>query len=536
MAKKLKKPKRPTDSNVLVLRTERTPVKSLRTFHKNPRIGNIPEIAKSLHINGQFKPIIVNIGTHTGRPMEILAGNHTYKAARTELAWTNDDDETYEKPAWDEIYASFVDVDEERANSIVLADNKTADDGTYDDAILAELFSSLPEIDGTGYSKDEIDDILKDIEVPDVKAPSISMDELRNFMPGASGDSANELRERDNRVTFMEEESDEARESAMNRGASRADFENDTDIEEVEEAEDGPSSEDVLAELQGILEVREEMNWKGKNFFEIPDLREDMLLSGFPKNIQTWAGKDVTPDDGKKWFWYNYGLGGATGLPLDRTILGFNTHDDKFDGWWDAPAYYAAKMIAGGLRSAVAPDFSFYYTMPRFVHLQGVYKSQWVARFLQEAGVRIIPRIQFDDEKSLEFNMLGIPKNPPLLTTSMQNFGRDEMTKEQHEEHFAKILQKCIDKLEPVEGFIVYGGNPGRRILERLDLHGADPIWVENYAAVRRGKVFDKKDGLAAKSAKERKEIRERARKKEEERLGISSPDTEVDTEETEED
>lgn len=522
MGKKLKKPSRPEGQNILVIRTEQTPVKSLRTFHKNPRIGNIPEIAKSLHVNGQFKPIIVNIGTHTGRPNEILAGNHTYKAARTELSWDTADGSSYVKPAWDHIYASFVDVDEDRANSIVLADNKTADDGTYDDKILAELFASLPEIEGTGYSKTEIDDLLENIDVPKVEAPTMSLDDLRGFMPGASEDSANEIRERDNRVTYRDDESEDERENAVQRGAGRTNYDDDTDIEEVEPSPTGPDPDDLLAELQGMLEIREEMLWKGKNFFEVPDLREDMMVQDFPTNIQTWAGKDVTPDDGKKWFFYNYGLGGATGLPLDRTILAFNTHDDKFENWWETPAYYAAKLISGGLRNAVAPDFSFYHTMPRYVHLQGVYRSQWIARFLQEAGVRIIPRVQFDDAKSLEFNMLGIPKNPPYLTCSVQNFGTEDLDKKEDEAQVTKLLQACVDKLEPTRGLIVYGGNPGKRVLENLNLHGAEPIWVENYAAVRRGKVFDKKVGLGGKSAKEKKEIRERARKAEAERLGIS--------------
>lgn len=51
--------------------------------------------------------------------------------------------------------------------------------------------------------------------------------------------------------------------------------------------------------------------------------------------------------------------------------------------------------------------------------------------------------------------------------------------------------------------------------------YGGDVVYVENYAAVRRGSVFDKKDGTAQLTASQKKKIREKAQAKEAERLGI---------------
>lgn len=62
--------------------TQTIPTNQLHTHHKNPRRGDVQAIADSLRVNGQFRPIVVNRGTHTGRPMEVLAGNHTLMAAR----------------------------------------------------------------------------------------------------------------------------------------------------------------------------------------------------------------------------------------------------------------------------------------------------------------------------------------------------------------------------------------------------------------------------------------------------------------------
>ena len=68
---------------------------------------------------------------------------------------------------------SFVDVDDETAAAMVLADNKLAELGGYDDMYLAELFKDLPSelVDVTGWEEQEIDDILKDIDLESIEEP-----------------------------------------------------------------------------------------------------------------------------------------------------------------------------------------------------------------------------------------------------------------------------------------------------------------------------------------------------------------------------
>lgn len=122
----------------------------LITYEKNPRRGDIPSIAASLKELGQFRPITVNKGTKTGRPNEILAGNHTYLAAQS--------------LGWEKIDAHFIDVDEDFAKKVVAADNRTSDLGTYDDTELAALLASIPDLTGTGYTATDLDDLLVTLE------------------------------------------------------------------------------------------------------------------------------------------------------------------------------------------------------------------------------------------------------------------------------------------------------------------------------------------------------------------------------------
>lgn len=140
-------------SNSPVVGTTTTVLPSeLSTYYKNARRGNIDAILGSLKANGQYKPIVVNLGTHTGRPNEVLAGNHTLMAFRN-LAELNPTDER-----WNKISVHWVDVDEDRATRIVLADNRTAEDSTYDDVMLYDLIKSLgTDLDGSGFTDTDVD-------------------------------------------------------------------------------------------------------------------------------------------------------------------------------------------------------------------------------------------------------------------------------------------------------------------------------------------------------------------------------------------
>lgn len=117
----------------------------LQPYYRNARRGNVDAIAESLQVNGQYKPIIVNEGTQTGRPWEVLVGNHTVQAA--------------EQIGLDKLDAVVIDVDDDRARRIVLADNRTADLATYDDALLADLLSEA-DLAGTGFSDADLDGLL----------------------------------------------------------------------------------------------------------------------------------------------------------------------------------------------------------------------------------------------------------------------------------------------------------------------------------------------------------------------------------------
>lgn len=126
-------------------------VDRLSPHPRNPRQGDVGAIASSIDANGFYGAVIVQRSTGT-----ILAGKHRWDAARAEgLA---------------QVPVLWVDVDDERATRIVLADNRTADLAAYDDVLLSELLAELAQSDaelaGTGWTGDDLDALLYDLSGP----------------------------------------------------------------------------------------------------------------------------------------------------------------------------------------------------------------------------------------------------------------------------------------------------------------------------------------------------------------------------------
>jgi len=104
------------------------PIDSIRLLTGNPRVGDVDAVARSLDKFGQRKPIVVNSETH-----EVIAGNHTLQAAK--------------KLGWPEIAVVWVQDDPTTAKAFALADNRTAELGSYDNEALAAMIQAVLDED-----------------------------------------------------------------------------------------------------------------------------------------------------------------------------------------------------------------------------------------------------------------------------------------------------------------------------------------------------------------------------------------------------
>jgi hypothetical protein len=440
---------------ILVADAVLAPVKDLKPYPKNPRKGNLKGIVESLR-KGQYRALVVN-----KRNMEVLAGNHTLLAAK-ELKWKN-------------IAVGYVDVDDKEAARIVLADNRLNDMASYDTTILADVLKNIPSVVGTGYDDADVRAILAAVEDKD---ETLLIDSIRPPV----------------QITFEPEDEDyepptfdQRLEDLKDRVEARQ-----GEDEDLMQVSGGDDLDNGLAELQGALELKEDMQFEiDHNYWGIPQLRRDMLVETLPDPIDTWGGKDATPDDGTTTWVYNYGAANGSGLPWDRAILSFFTYDHKFENWWDLPAYMTAKALNKGCKMAIVPDFSFWTDEPRALHLYNAYRAQWLGRYFQEAGIKVIPRIMWTDVESIKYSLLGIPKKPPVAAVCIQAIDKKEMTKQMS----ADGLREIIKELQP-DTLLVYAGNPGQEMVKSAFLPKTTRVvYIDNYAAKRRGVVFDNPDG-----------------------------------------
>ena len=102
---------------------------------------NLAAIKASLEKFGQRKPIVVQ---RTGNV--IRAGNGTTEAAKL-LGWSH-------------IAAVVFDDDDETAMAYAIADNRTGELASWDDTKLTEALASMPSIDATGFSSEEVEKMV----------------------------------------------------------------------------------------------------------------------------------------------------------------------------------------------------------------------------------------------------------------------------------------------------------------------------------------------------------------------------------------
>lgn len=125
----------------------------------NPRRGQISKIKESIKANGYYPTIFFQKNTNY-----IIKGNHTYMALR-EL-----NDERKTKGKYDHFKANSLDVDDATALRILLMDNRTGDDSSYDTEVLYKALVEADEINntglyGTGWGDEHVDALARQIGV-----------------------------------------------------------------------------------------------------------------------------------------------------------------------------------------------------------------------------------------------------------------------------------------------------------------------------------------------------------------------------------
>lgn len=133
------------------LRLEQVPLDQIAQHPDNANNGDLDAIHESVEVNGFYQPIIVQRSTGY-----ILAGNHRYQILYR-----------LKEPTAPVIY---LDVDDDAAKRIMVADNRTTRLGYDDESALASLLEDLYQTDlglaGTGYDSQDLSTLLSELSAP----------------------------------------------------------------------------------------------------------------------------------------------------------------------------------------------------------------------------------------------------------------------------------------------------------------------------------------------------------------------------------
>ena len=123
-------------------------VGKLEHHPRNVQDGDVGAIYQSIEANGFYGALVVQRSSGY-----VLVGNHRLRAAK--------------EAGIKKVPVIYVDVDDERALRIMLADNRTAALATQDEVLLSEILKELHAgggLDGTGYDGDDLDALLKKLD------------------------------------------------------------------------------------------------------------------------------------------------------------------------------------------------------------------------------------------------------------------------------------------------------------------------------------------------------------------------------------
>jgi len=213
------------------------------------------------------------------------------------------------------------------------------------------------------------------------------------------------------------------------------------------------------------LKPRELVSFPSTEPYGIPALLPDDL-STVPEPLQCWAGPDVTQEDPDTHYLYNWGTDSRRGLPLHHTVVAFYCDDQRFEQFWQRPHVFTAKLLNSNVPIAISPNFSLWPDTPLALAIFNTYRSRYLGRYFQEAGLKVIPDVHgITHDPTLQWCLAGIPPHPPAIAYQIQA-GQKTLSSIHR---IKQALKQYISKLKPSQ-LLLYVGETAEDILQDLTL------------------------------------------------------------------
>lgn len=160
------------------------------------------------------------------------------------------------------------------------------------------------------------------------------------------------------------------------------------------------------------------------------------------------------------------------------------------------------KILNTGITTCIMPNYSVNQDWPIATWIWAAYRSAYVARYWQEAGLQVIPDIQYGgSDEALDICLECIPDGAPVVATQVQTI-RGDMDRIRTT---ARLLKKAEDRIG-FEQILVYGHTDADRVVQYAGLN-AEVVRVQNRTTRRRA-ILDDKNGVATKQVRSKRRTR----------------------------
>ena len=184
-----------------------------------------------------------------------------------------------------------------------------------------------------------------------------------------------------------------------------------------------PDTEEKQEKRQKI--IRNEFQLTGK--YNIPILKKQNIDVN---KIEPWSYAKAKADDADN---------------RHKTIH-FFTYDWLYETVYSKPEAALEKLSQ--YYALLTPDFSCYFDMPLCLQIYSTFKNRWCGAFWQKQGMRVIPTIEWGDERSFEFCFDGIEQGSVVAISTY--------CREEYEKEFLLGYNEMLRRIKP-SAILCYG-------------------------------------------------------------------------------
>jgi len=123
----------------------------------------------------------------------------------------------------------------------------------------------------------------------------------------------------------------------------------------------------------------------------------------------------------------------------------FFTYDWLFETVYNKPQETIEKLEQ--YYSLLTPDFSTYTDMPLALQIHSTFKNRWCGAYWQSLGLKVIPTVEWGDERSFEFCFDGIEEGSVVAVATYHR---------ENKEGFLLGYNKMLETIKP-SAIICYG-------------------------------------------------------------------------------